>query len=77
MDALFRQDGLARDFAKSQERGFNGVHFSPDPPSKLASFYHEEYMLFYAASVQELRQEQLMVLEELNGQQCIMPDIMV
>jgi hypothetical protein len=34
-------------------------------------------MLFNADSVHEIEQEQLMVLDELNGQQCIMPDLMV
>jgi hypothetical protein len=77
LDVIFRQEGLTKDFEKSQERGFNGVHFSLVPPNKLASFDHDEYMLLYANSVQELGQEQLMVLEELNGQQCIMSDLMV
>ncbi len=77
LDALIRQDGLTKDFEKSQKRGFTGVHFSPVPHIKLAYFDHDEYMRLYADSVQELGQEQLMVLEELNGQQCIMPDLMV
>ena len=77
LDALFRQDELTKDFENSQEKGFTGVHFSPVPPIKLAYFDREEYMRLYADNVHELRQVQLMVLEELNGQQCIMPDLMV
>jgi hypothetical protein len=34
LKAIFRQDGLTKDFAKSLERRFNGVHFSPVPPTK-------------------------------------------
>jgi hypothetical protein len=77
LDALFRQDGLTKDFSKSQGRGFNGVHFSPVPPDKLSFFDRDKCMLFNADSVHEIEQEQLMVLDELNGQQCIMPDLMV
>ena len=77
LDALFRQDELTKDFENSQEKGFTGVHFSPVPPIKLAYFDREEYMRLYADNVHELGQVQLMVLEELNGQQCIMPDLMV
>ncbi len=77
MDALFRQDELTKDFENSQAKGFIGVHFSPVPTIKLAYFDREEYMCLYAENVHELRQVHLMVLEELNGQQCIMPDLMV
>ena len=77
LDVLFRQDGRTKDFEKSQERGFNGVHFSPVPPDKLAYFDREEYMLLYANSVHELEQEQEMILDELNCRKCIMPDLMV
>ncbi len=35
LKAIFRQDGLTKDFAKSHERRFKGVHFSPVPPTKL------------------------------------------
>ena len=77
LEALIRQDGLTKDFSKSLGRGFNGVHFSPVPPDKLSFFDRDKYMLFYADSVHEIEQEQLMVLEELNGHQCIMPDLMV
>jgi hypothetical protein len=34
-------------------------------------------MLLYANSFHELRQEQEMVLDELNCRKCIMPDLMV
>ena len=77
LDALFRQDEITKDFENSQTKGFTGVHFSPVPPIKLAYNDREEYMRLYADNVHELRQVQLMVLEELNGQQCIMPDRMV
>ena len=77
LDALFRQDKITKDFEKSQERGFTGVHFSPVPPIKLANFDRGEYMRLYADNIHELGQVQLMVLEELNDQQCIMPDLMV
>jgi hypothetical protein len=43
----------------------------------LANFDRGEYMRLYADNVHELRQVQLMVLDELNGQQCIMPDRIV
>ena len=74
LDALFRQDEITKDFENSQTKGFTGVHFSPVPPIKLAYFDREEYMRLYADNVHELRQVQLTVLEELNDQQCIMPD---
>ena len=77
LDALFRQDVITKDFENSQKRGFTGVHFSPVPPIKLAYFDHGEYMRLYADNFHELRQDQRMVLEELNGQQCIMPDLIV
>jgi hypothetical protein len=77
LKAIFRQDGLTKDFAKSQERGFTGVHFSPVPPIKLANFDRGEYMRLYADNIHELGEVQLMVLEELNEKQCIMPDKMV
>ena len=77
LDALFRQDEIIKDFEKSQERGFTGVHFSPVQPIKLANFDRGEYMRLYADNIHELGQVQLMVLDELNEQQCIMPDLMV
>jgi hypothetical protein len=77
LDDLFRQDGLTKDFENNQANGFTGVHFSPVPPIKLAYFDHKVYMRLYAENVHELHQEQLTVLGELNGQQCIMPDLMV
>jgi hypothetical protein len=66
LDALFRQDKITKDFEKSQERGFTGVHFSPVPPIKLANFDRGEYMRLYADNKHEFGQVQLMVLEELN-----------
>ena len=77
LKAIFKQDGLTKDFAKSHERRFNGVHFSPVPPTKLTSFNRDRYMLLYANLVHELGQEQEMVLDELNCRKCIMPDLMV
>jgi hypothetical protein len=78
LDALFRQDDeITKDFVNSQKRGSTGVHFSPVPPKKLAKFDRGEYMRLYADIITELHQEQLTVLEELNGRQCIMPDLMV
>ncbi len=77
LDALFRHDEITKDFEKSQKKGFTGVHFSPVPPIKLANFDHGEYMRLYADIIHELSQEQLTNLEVLNGQQCIMPDLMV
>ncbi len=67
LDTLFRQDELTKDFENFQAKGFTGVHFSPVSPIKLAYFDREEYMRLYAENVHELRQVQLMVLEELNG----------
>ena len=77
LDALFRQHEVIKDFENSQKRGFTGVHFSPVPPIKLSYFDRGEYMRLYADNFHELRQDQRMVLEELNGQQCIMPDLIV
>ena len=77
LNAIFRQDGLIKSFAKSLEKRFIGVHFSPVPPTKLTSFNRDRYTLLYANSVQELEQEQEMVLDELNCRKCIMPDLMV
>ncbi len=77
LNALFRQDEITKDFENSQKSGFTGVHFSPVPPSKLAYFDREAYMRLYAGYVHELSQVQLTVLDELNGQQCIMPDRIV
>ena len=77
LKAIFKQDGLTKDFAKSHERRFNGVHFSPVPPTKLTSFDRDRYMLLYADNVHELGQEQEMVIDELNFRKCLMPDLMV
>ncbi len=77
LNTVFRQNGLTKVFARSQERGFNGVHFSPVPPTKLTSFNRDRFMQLYANSVHELGHEQEMVLDELNSRKCLMPDLMV
>ena len=75
---LFRQDGLSNlSFLKCKERGYNGIHFSPFHPDKLATFDRSVFEELYKNILQDLGDDELWTINNLNGKKCILSDRLV